>query len=146
MRYVQLLVTVGTFVCLGLTLTACGTISVTSRPTGGLLIEPGVVDVESVGGVCLLRGDLRPLVGTVRIDLGDRELVWVERPDGTPASVRWPMGFWLDRDTPAVRDGSDQIVARDGAQISVDTRDWNAKGTSRDPFILVGDINGKCYG
>lgn len=146
MRYLQLLARTGVLLWVGLVLAACEAGSQTSRPPDGLPIDPGVVDVESVGGLCVLRGDLRPLVGIVRVDLNDPELVWVERPDGTRASVSWPMGFWLDRETPAVRDGRDAIVAQDGVSISFDTLDWRVQGTPSQPYVLVGDINGRCYG
>lgn len=145
MRHIKLL-RLARAALLSALLASCGPAADPSARTGGLPIDPRIEDLISTGRVCSLRGDLRPLEGIVRIDLADPELVWVERLDHSRASVRWPTGFWLDHDGPAVRDVRDRIVARDGTPIVVDTLQWWAKGTSTDPFVLLGDINGRCYG
>jgi hypothetical protein len=110
------------------------------------MTSPLIRDVESAGALCTLAGDLRPLVGVVRIDVNDQERVWIERADHTRASVLGPTGFRLDRRVIAVRDVVDAIVVEDGSEIEVMTLNWQAEGTSSDPFTLRGVINGRHYG
>ena len=93
----------------------------------------------AVSDGCDTFGVDNPVIGELRGDPADPELIWLETPNGKRLTIVWPAGFAIVFE-PRLRliqaDGS--LVAREGDTIVLQVSRDDAAGSRADPYIATG--------
>ena len=87
------------------------------------------------------------LEGTVEVETGAKEPIWLKSDDGRHLSIVWPEGFTV-RVVPdgALFNEKGVEVVHAGVRTELgQTRESDATGTYDDPYIAAGLLYGGCY-
>ena len=80
-----------------------------------------------------------PVIGVMRGDSGDPELVWLEAPNGKRLTIVWPAGFAVAfRPNPVLVQADGHKVANEGDTIVLQVSRAAAAGTRADPYVAAG--------
>lgn len=88
---------------------------------------------------CDAMGVEDPVIGVMRGDDGDPELVWLEAPSGKRLTIVWPAGFAVAfRPRPVLVQADGHRVANEGDTIFLQVSRATAAGSHADPYLAAG--------